>query len=133
MSIHPEYAQAILRGEKQVEFRKQRLAEDVSHVVVYATAPVSAVIGAFTVHSQETTAPSTLWAKFEPVAGISHEAFFSYFSDRTHGTGIRVGSVLAPPNPLSLNDDLGLARPPQSYQYLAETEASQLLSGMVTS
>ena len=39
MSIHPVYANAILTGDKKVEFRKRRLAADVTHVLVYATAP----------------------------------------------------------------------------------------------
>ncbi len=40
MSIHPQYANAIVEGTKRVEFRKRPLARNVTHVIVYATAPV---------------------------------------------------------------------------------------------
>jgi predicted transcriptional regulator len=132
MSIHPEYAAAIVAGTKKVEFRKRPISEEVTHVVVYATAPVSAVVGAFTVTGQDTYPPHQLWRLFKTVAGISRPKFFAYYSEREHGTGIGVGEVLIPEAPLSLQDDLGVARPPQSYQYLADHTAASLLGGMST-
>ena len=45
MSIHPRYAEAILSGQKRVEFRKRRLAPDVTTVLVYATQPVGVLVG----------------------------------------------------------------------------------------
>ncbi len=48
-SIHPQYAEAILAGTKSVEFRRTPLADDVTHVVVYATAPTKMVVGIFEV------------------------------------------------------------------------------------
>ena len=64
MSIHPEYANAILAGRKTVEFRKRPIGDDVTHVIVYATAPTGAVVGAFTVTGQDTTSLTRLWETF---------------------------------------------------------------------
>ena len=130
MSIHPAYAERILDGSKQVEFRKRPVADDVTHVLVYATAPVSAVVGAFTVGGQHTTSPGELWKRFKEVAGIGRRALMEYFGDREVGTGIAVGDVLYPASPLSLVDDLGVARPPQSYQYVCPDTARRVLSSM---
>ncbi|HEX5542501.1 MAG TPA: ASCH domain-containing protein [Micromonospora sp.] len=130
MSIHPEYARAILAGTKTVEFRKRRLADDVTHVLVYATAPVGKLVGAFTVAGQDTVAPTTLWRRFAAVAGIPRAKFFAYFATARQGTGIRVGSVLAPPAPLNLCDTLGVARPPQSFQYVPQENAAAVLTAM---
>ena len=57
MSIHPGYAEAILSGRERAEFRKRPLAEDVRTVLIYATAPVSAMSGWFTVqgHTESRT------------------------------------------------------------------------------
>ncbi|MGL5827868.1 MAG: hypothetical protein ACRCYU_24140 [Nocardioides sp.] len=132
MSIHPQYAAAILDGTKQVEFRKRPVGGDVTHVLVYATAPISAVVGAFTVTGQDTEHPRMLWQRFREVAGISRSGFFAYFADRCYGTGIRVGERLAPANPLSLRDDLGVRRPPQSFQYLSPITAASALTEMAT-
>ena len=45
LSIHPEYAYKILSGEKTHELRKVLFKKPVTHVLVYATAPISKVIG----------------------------------------------------------------------------------------
>lgn len=130
MSIHPAYADEILRGNKRVEFRKRPVSPDVTHVMIYATAPVSAVIGAFTVAGQETMEPESLWCRFHTVAGITRRRFFDYFNGRSTGTGIMVNEVLKPEAPLSLDRDLGVNRPPQSYQYLPADAAREALARM---
>ena len=130
MSIHPAYADAILAGTKKVEFRKRPIADDVTHVIVYATAPISAVVGAFTVEHQATATPSTLWRQFADVAGISRRGFFSYFADRTCGVGIQVGDVLVPDSPISLTGIAGVSRPPQSFQYLDAATATSAIAAM---
>jgi len=130
MSIHPEFAEAILSGRKTVEFRKRPIGDDVTHVIVYATAPTAAVVGAFTVAGQATDDPRNLWQTYADVAGISQDRFFAYFAGRPTGTGIHVGRVFISRSPLRLSDGLGLARPPQSYQYVEAEAARMVLSSM---
>lgn len=130
MSIHPHYAQQILAGTKRVEFRKRPIAADVTHVIVYATAPVSSVVGAFTVEGQHTRNPHTLWRLFRGVGGISWSDFMDYYEGRPLGTGITVGEVLRASEPMRLNADLGIARPPQSFQYLSAQSAKLAILAM---
>lgn len=120
MSIHPEFCDAILDGRKQVEFRKRRLADDVSHVVIYATAPVSLLVGSFRVAAQQTSTPEDLWRRFHRVGGIDSSGFFSYYSGKREATAIEVADVYGFTTPKSLPAALGIDRPPQSYQYIAE-------------
>lgn len=131
MSIHPEYAEAILAGEKRVEFRKRPMRADVTHVVVYATVPTGAVVGAFTVSGQQTSSPSRLWRKFSRCSGITRSKFLAYYAGRPQGTGIGVGEVFVTQRPLTLEESLGVSRPPQSYQYVPAAAARELLSQMV--
>lgn len=131
MSIHPEYAEAILAGRKTVEFRKRPIGDDVTHVIVYATAPLGAVVGAFTVTGQDTTSPRRLWETFSRAAGITRVNFFQYYAGRRQGTGIRVGDVFVAEEPLPLAESLGVARPPQSYQYVPVETAREALDRMV--
>jgi predicted transcriptional regulator len=130
MSIHPVHAGAILRGDKKVEFRKRPLAADITHVLVYATAPVFAVVGAFTVAGQHTSSPASLWKRFRQDAGIPRLKFFDYYGSSAKGTGIKVGMVLAPRQPLNLKSSLGVRRPPQSFQYLTAETAQSALDAM---
>lgn len=130
MSIHPEFADAILSGQKAVEFRKRPVAPDVSHVLIYATLPIGSLLGWFEVKGQSTTSPKELWRQFKGVSGISKDRFFDYYHQRSSGTGIMVSGPerFTKPIPLSnLGCDL---RPPQSFQYLSVSQ-SQLFFEIV--
>ncbi|OFI37102.1 hypothetical protein BIU82_08305 [Arthrobacter sp. SW1] len=124
MSIRPEFAHAILEGTKTVEFRKRPVASDVSHVLIYATMPIGALLGWFVVEGQYTTEPHNLWRRFRSSGAISKDRFFEYFSAKESGTGIRVGSVVKFEQPLLLSTLDGVGRAPQSFQYLSEEQAT---------
>ncbi len=126
MSIHPRYAHAILDGRKTVEFRKRPLAPDVSHVVVYSTAPDRKVLGYFEIDKQVELSPEALWEQYGDRGLIEKEAFFSYYEGRATGVGILVKRVFRCEQSRSLSD-IGVATPPQSFQYLSE-DALQVLA-----
>lgn len=128
MSIRPRYAHAILEGRKTVEFRKRPLADDVTHVVIYSTVPDRAVIGYFTVDGQETCTPESLWDEYRDQGVIGEGDFFNYYASRERATGIRVGTATRLSRTLSLVDDLGVARPPQSFQYLPGDRFEKVLT-----
>ncbi|MBE6484893.1 MAG: ASCH domain-containing protein [Actinomycetaceae bacterium] len=130
MSIHPRYARAILEGRKTVEFRKRPLAPDVTHVVIYSTAPDRAVLGFFTIAGQTTATPSALWGEFHDCGVIDEHDFRTYYAGKNRATGIRVGTATRLRRPLSLPSDLGLARPPQSFQYLPRRSFAKVLGAV---
>ncbi|WP_217615493.1 hypothetical protein [Cellulomonas sp. GbtcB1] len=130
MAIRPEFAEQILAGTKTVEFRKRRLASDVSDVVLYASAPVSAVVGSFVVARQETEHPKVLWDRFSRVGGIEHLRYVEYFGERELGTGIVVGAVRRLAAPMNLGD-LGISHAPQSFLYLTSDVSRTVLGAMV--
>lgn len=125
MSIRPEYASQIMQGTKQVEFRKRRLAPDVTHVLVYSTLPEGQLVGMFEVKHQHIASPSRLWQKFSKVAGIGRPAYFEYFESREQGVAIEIGELhrFEVPRPLAT---LGTVRPPQSFNYLSSDQATAL-------
>ncbi len=47
LAVLPQYAEAIFRGRKKVEFRKRNVPKHVRYVVVYETRPRCGVIGYF--------------------------------------------------------------------------------------
>jgi predicted transcriptional regulator len=118
MSIRPQFASAILDGTKTVEFRKRALANDISRVIIYTTAPIKAVVGEFTVASQVITSPGALWRRFSKVAGIDRRSFFEYFEGTTEAVGIVIDAVTEYDIPISLGDIEPGARPPQSFMYV---------------
>lgn len=128
LSVHPEYAAALLEGTKTVEFRKRPLAADVSHVAIYATYPISRVVGIFAVHDQVTDTPQKLWQRFRKVAGISESSFRAYFEGRSEGVGIRLRERVILGRGVTLEEAFGIARPPQSFQYFTFNQAAATLT-----
>ena len=120
LSIKPEYAQAIFRGEKVFEFRKAVFKNrDIDKVYVYASAPISKVIGLFYINDILEMEPRELWSKTSKGAGISEEYFYEYFSgkDRAYAIGVDRTSLFEEPKKLQCM--FGIAHPPQSFRYVS--------------
>lgn len=118
LSIHPRHASAILRGDKLVELRRTPVAADVTHVLIYATAPVQAVVGWFEVDGVDVASKSGLWSAHGSVAGVTRKEFRDYFSGAARAFAIRVGQVHRLLPMVSLDKIPGVRRPPQSFQYV---------------
>lgn len=118
LSIHPRYAEEILAGRKRVEFRRRPLPVDVTQVVIYATAPVARVVGAFQVEAIDSTTPSDAWQQYHQVGGIEQEAFDSYYDGTDTAHVIRIRDVKAAKPPFTLSEVDETLRPPQSFTYL---------------
>ncbi len=118
LSIKPEFAERILDGEKKFEFRKNIFRnKDVDTVVIYATMPVGKVIGEFKIGEIISLKPRDLWKSTRKYAGISRDFFDEYFAERDIGFAIGVENPKRYENPISLNDLLPGAIPPQSFRY----------------
>ena len=118
LSIHPEYANAILSGQKQFEFRRVIFRRPVDEVVVYATRPVGRVLGSFIVDEIYADIPRDLWKKTKKMGGVSKEKFDSYFQDREIAFAIKITNPnrFAVPQPLSKY--VASNYPPQSFCYV---------------
>ena len=117
LSIKPEFASRIFNGTKKFEYRKIIFKRNVTRVVVYASAPVSMVIGEFTVEGILHGELESLWQKTQQQSGISKDFFDNYFSQHSAGYAIVIGQTEQYSSPYRLQEALGL-HPPQSFIYL---------------
>lgn len=133
LSIHPRFADAILGGQKQVEFRR-RAPRSFTHVIVYATAPVRRIVGWFRVGGIEAETPSILWERFGEIGGIDADEFARYFDACEVGSAIRVAEVSRLERPLMIDAIGAGVTPPQSFRYVAwdDFEAMRVESGCAT-
>ncbi|MFZ5858336.1 MAG: hypothetical protein ACOYZ6_16040 [Chloroflexota bacterium] len=118
LSIKPEFASKIFKGEKRFEYRRSIFKKPVKLVVVYASSPVCKVIGEFEVEELIFDELEKLWRKTKKHAGISEDYFYSYFSDKEKGHAIKIGNTRKYRKPLLLKETFGVI-PPQSYLYLS--------------
>ncbi len=117
LSIKPEFASKIFDGSKRFEYRKNIFKQPVERVIVYASAPISMVIGEFEIEELISENLETLWEKTKEHSGISEDYFYSYFLNKKNGHAIRIGNTLKYEEPLALQKNFGVT-PPQSYMYL---------------
>jgi predicted transcriptional regulator len=121
LPINPEHVENIFRGVKKFEFRKVRNRRPVDRIVIYATAPVSMIVGEAEVKDTVDGTLSDVWAATAAYAGISREFFDSYYEGRDSAFAYRLGRVDAYKRPRHLAE-VGVSNAPQSFVYLGAQE-----------
>lgn len=119
LSVKPQFAAAILSGEKKFEFRRVVFSRpDVTTVVLYASSPVCKVVGEFSLAEILSLRIEALWRATKHAGGIDRSFFYDYFSGRSTGHALKVKKAKRYRSPLCLRRDVGMLRPPQSFAYL---------------
>lgn len=118
MSIKPKYADAIARGEKLIEFRKQPLPTTVNRIYVYSSYPAKRIIGFFEVENIVSESPILLWQKYASVGCIDKKSFFDYFKGKKLGYGILIKKFQLLSFPKDPKEFDNAFRAPQSFCYL---------------
>ena len=119
LSIKPRYVEAILKGDKRYEFRKNIFRnKDVENVYIYATAPGTGRKRKHKVGDILEDHPVCLWNQLQEFSGLNEKEFFSYFGDNKRGFAIEIRGVAEFLNPLDPRDFIPGFAPPQSFCYL---------------
>ncbi|TYA14693.1 ASCH domain-containing protein [Paenibacillus faecis] len=118
LSIKPEFVEMIFSGEKKYEYRKTIFKrKDISRVIIYATAPVSRVVGEFEIDTILFEDVNTLWEETKTDAGIDEKFFFDYFTEKEKGYAIKIKKYKQYLKSRKLND-VYHSTPPQSFAYI---------------
>lgn len=125
LSIRPEFAESILSGTKEVEFRRRvpRRVGSGSQIVIYATSPTSALVGLATIADIIEASPVSMWRRYRKVGGIEYQAFTEYYAGSENAVGIVLTNVrrfLNPPALGELRKVWGRFQPPQQFAYLCK-------------
>lgn len=123
MSIHPEHASNIIRGEKIFEYRKVLPKGDVSHIALYATSPTKKVVAIAEVTGFISGSPTKVWNVTSFGSGITLKYYKEYFGGRKSAGALSIGRVYELKKPLELSQLSGVKIPPQSYCYLDDSNA----------
>jgi len=92
----------------------------VRKIVIYASSPVSLVIGEFMVEGILALESKKLWAVTAKGAGVEQQFFDDYFRGCEIGFALKVHRPRRYAKPLKLEEHFGLSLPPQSFCYLVE-------------
>jgi len=118
LSIKPKYADLIFSGEKLYEFRRTIFKNrKIKKVVVYASSPISKVIGEFEIDSILSLELSELWNETMKYAGIDKDFYDEYFDGKELGHAIKIKKVTRYEAHKDLQE-LSVKYAPQSFIYL---------------
>jgi predicted transcriptional regulator len=119
LSVKPEFVRRIFDGTKGYEYRRKPFRRAITRVIVYASAPVSMVVGEFVPDAVLSDEPGRLWRATKHLSGVSEPVFRAYFEGSQTGYAIRIGRPVRYATPVKLHETLGV-RAPQSFCYLRE-------------
>ena len=95
ISIKPEYAQAILEGEKTVELRRRIPTLPIgARLWIYSTLPVGAVVGSAVVGEVACDSPENIWLGYGSQAAISYSDYLDYFYQSEKAYAITLKKVM---------------------------------------
>lgn len=127
LSLLPKYAEQIAAGSKRIEFRRAWTSERVTVLTLYATAPVSHVVGIARIRRVVEASPTALWryAK-EYGGGVSRRELYAYMSGKKSGFGLFIDEVVVFDPPVDPRRVSTAFRAPQSFRFLAPDEFRRL-------
>ncbi len=118
LSIKPQFAEKIFDGTKKFEFRRTLFKNTaVRNVIVYASAPISRIIGEFEIEEIMHNDLHFLWNDTKQYAGISEEYYFEYFDGKESGYAIKIKDTKRYDSSYSIEEKYGI-KPPQSFAYI---------------
>lgn len=118
LSIRPKFAQKILDGSKRYEYRKsipQRY--DIQRVYIYATKPIQAIVGYFTLDGIICDTPQMVWAATARHGGITKTFFYDYFKGKDKAYALKVEKVIKYDNPIDPRKVITDFVAPQNFMY----------------
>jgi len=117
LSIKPYYAEKILTGEKTYELRKSIFRiPDIKTVIIYASSPISRIIGEFEVDGIIHEEVTTLWKKTKEFAAVEKSFFDEYFADKEKGYAIKIKNIKRYDTTYNIMEKYGITAP-QSFSY----------------
>ncbi|MCV9386862.1 ASCH domain-containing protein [Reichenbachiella ulvae] len=118
LSIKPEFAEKIFNGSKKFEFRRRLYKnKQIKTIVVYASSPISKVIGEFEIEEVIYDELNSLWQTTSELSGISRDYYFDYFKGTEMGFAIAVKKAELYDEPVCIKETFGI-KPPQSFAYV---------------
>jgi len=129
LAIKPEFAEKILDGGKEYEFRRTSFqnSEEIDLIFLYASSPVSKIVGLFTSDRVVEATPAELWTLFGSESGIDDKSrFMSYFEGVDTGFAIQVDQTHEFKDPIDQETVLENFSPPMSFNYLNPMDSKSL-------
>lgn len=118
ISIKHQYAAQIYNGTKRYLLKHNAPNFEPGKIMwIYETLPEARITGFVEFRVCIMAAPWLIWERFKNHLGVTQAEFFRYYAGRDTAYAWELAGKVKLDEPITLAD-IGLTRPPQSYQYL---------------
>ena len=90
LSIKPEFVEKIFSGEKQYEYRKILFKQKVDTVYIYASRPISKIVGEFKIEEILCDTPENIWKQTKRQSGVSKKFFDKYYKGKDKAVALKI-------------------------------------------
>ena len=119
MSIRPTFCKLIFDGQKVYEYRKRVFKRtDIDKVYIYASKPISSIVGYFTIKRIICDSPSIVWDMTHKQGGITKKLFNDYFKGHKLAHAIEIDEVVKLDTPIDPKEVIKNFTAPQNYMYV---------------
>jgi predicted transcriptional regulator len=109
----------IFSGQKKYEYRKRVFTRtDIDKVYVYASKPISKIIGFITIDQVIKCKASDMWEMTYKDGGVNKEYFDAYFKNCDTAHAIKIGEVVMLDIPIDPKKVIKDFHAPQNFMYL---------------
>ncbi len=124
ISIKPQYAKKIFKGEKTIELRKSAptKVKKGSYLLIYVTSPIKELWGICKIENIIKEKPHILWENVGKQTGITKQEFQEYYKTNDKAYGIQLKDIINFfENSINLDKLKSMMpgfMPPQTYGYI---------------
>lgn len=118
MPIKPIYADKIIAGEKKFEFRRTKINEGLSYIIIYSSSPIKKIIAIGTVNKVAEASVGKTWILTRHLAGLAKHQFLTYFEGKKTAWSIELQDVLPLQHQLTVSTVARSFHIPQSFRYV---------------
>ena len=90
LSIKPEFVAKIFSGEKQYEYRKVLFKQKVDTVYIYASRPISKIVGEFKIEEIICDTPENIWNLTKEQSGVTKKFFYKYYEGKDKWVALKI-------------------------------------------
>lgn len=135
LSLTPQYANAVLSGQKTLELRRRFTMQSVDTCAIYESRLRKAIVGVAEVGSVYHLRLSELWTLADGSAVLSYDDFCQYFNGLDFGFGIELMKPTKMHEPVAIREMYKRfrIRPPQSFCFAPTSLETQVKKTLISS
>lgn len=121
LSIKPEFVEKIFSGEKQYEYRKVLFKQKADTVYIYASRPISKIVGEFKIEKIINDTPANIWNQTKEHSGVTKSFFQKYYAGKDKGVALKIKECKKYKKAVEPKVIIPNFRVPQSFIYTKKT------------